>query len=230
MKKIFYGCGLLFLTIALGVAAYSTTNKKVFQTESEVGGYSLTLDSSNCSFIPRTRGTGQSTSSNSPVTSQGNRIVFKYSNALRQSGYAMNLSASSGSISNFTALTGLFSITVNYTGGELQLGFGTSEGIYPNTTTIQSGVRYEINYVSYFKLTATGSVNTNITSINARYSCNEQEDLPPVMSHTHNGYHYLAKEATSSKPGNREFYACENCQYVCHCCCQIVSFARCSKH
>ena len=214
MKKIFYGVGLLFLTIALGVAAYSTTNKNVFQTESEVGGYTLTLDSSNCSFIPRTRGTGQSTSSNSPVTSQGNRIVFKYSSAMRQSGYAMNLSASSGSISNFTALTGLFSVTVNYTNGELQLGVGTSEGIYPNTVAIQSGVRYEIDYASYFKITAVGSVSTSITSINARYLCNSQEELPPVMSHTHNGYHYLAKEATSTKPGNREFYACENCQYV----------------
>ena len=214
MKKLTYGIIALFSSIALGVTVYSATNKNLLPTYSGTGEYTLTLDSSNCGFIPNNRGYGQSGNNNSPRTSNGNPIVFAYADAVKQNGYAMNLAASSGSISNVTALTGLISITVNYTNGECQLSFGNANNSYTYTTKITSGVRYEINYASHFKISSVGNTSTNITSITAKYLCTSQGDLSPVMEHTHHGYHYLAKDATADKPGNKEFYACDECQYV----------------
>ena len=214
VKKKLISISILSLATALFVATLPALNQDLFPLVSETENYTLTLNSSNCGFIPSSRASGQSNNSNSPVTIKGNPIIFSYANAVKQNGYVMNLSASSGSIANVTALTGLFSIVVNYTGGECQLSFGNSYNNYVGSMNIQSDVRYEINYVSHFKISAVGGNETNITSITARYSCGTQEDLVPVMSHTHHGYHYLAKEATSTKPGNREFYACEECQYV----------------
>ena len=217
MKKFLYAASLVVLSIALGVVALSTANKRAFSTSNEAtaGGYTLTLNSSNCSFIPAVRkSAGQSDSNNSPSTTMGNKIVFKYTFAMRKSGYAMNLSSSTGSISNITALTGLYSIMVNYTNGECQLSFGNNVDSYTTSTNIESGVRYDVSSATHFKITAVGSANTNITSITAKYLCDVQEDLPPVMSHTHHGIHYLAKEPTGTTPGNREFYTCDECQYV----------------
>lgn len=214
MKK-FAPIGLFSLVILLlGVVTVTTFNKTLVPLESEMESYSLTLHSSNCNFIPNSRSSGQSNNSNSPTTTKGNPIIFAYSNAMKQSGYAMNFNSSSGSIANVTALTGLFSISVNYDGGECQLSYGNSYNNYVSSMNIQSGVRYEINFASYFKISALGGTNTNIASITARYSCGTQEDLVPILTHTHHGYHYLAKEATATKPGNKEFYACEECQYV----------------
>ena len=213
MKKLTL-IGLFSLVATLGVAIFGTLNKNFVRVSSKSEDYTLTLDSSNCGFIPTSRSSGQSTNSNSPLTSKGNAIIFSYANAMKQSGYAMNLSASSGSIANVTALTGLFSVLVNYSGGECQLSYGNSYNNYVGSLNIQSNVRYELNYVTHFKITAIGSSNTNITSITTKYSCGTQEALIPVTSHTHHGYHYLAKEATATKPGNKEFYACDECQYV----------------
>ncbi len=214
MKKL-APIGLFSLAVLLlGVVTVTTFNKTLVPLESEMESYSLTLNSSNCNFIPNSRSSGQSNNSNSPTTTKGNPIIFSYSNAMKQSGYAMNFNSSSGSIANVTALTGLFSITVNYDGGECQLSYGNIYNNYVSSMNIQSGVRYEINFASYFKISALGSTNTNIASITARYSCGTQEDLVPILTHTHHGYHYLAKEATATKPGNKEFYACEECQYV----------------
>ena len=213
MKKLTL-IGLFSLAATLGVAALITVNNNVFPLESDVEGYSLTLDSSNCGFIPDSRSSGQSNNSNSPTTSKGNRIAFYYTYAMKQNGYAMNLNGSNGSIANVTPLTGLFSVLVNYVGGQCQLSYGNSYNNYTSSINIQSGVRYEINYVTHFKITAIGSASTNISNITARYSCGPQGDLSPTMTHTHHGYHYLAKEPTSSKPGNKEFYACDECQYV----------------
>ena len=212
MKKLTI-IGLVSLSAVLTLATLTSINRDFFPLESETEGYALTLNSSNCGFIPNSRSSGQSTSSNSPVTSKGNPITFYYTYAMKQSGYAMNLNANTGSIANVTPLTGLFSVLVNYSGGECLLSYGNSYNNYTGSLNIQSGVRYEINYVTHFKITA-GSSNANISNITARYSCAPQESLSPVMSHTHHGYHYLAKEPTSTKPGNKEFYACDECQYV----------------
>ena len=221
MKRFKYVFSLLFLTIALGVATFSITfSNKILPTQLEAGSYSLTLDSSNCDFVPRTRKASvTSDSTNSPTTSLGNQIIFKCTYAMKQSGYAMNLAstaANSGSIANVTALTGLTSIIVNYTNGACQLSIGNSVDNYSNSLTIQSGVRYEFNSASHFKITAidTSVTSTSVTSIIANYLCDSQESLSPVMSHTHHGYHYLAKEPTTTAAGNKEFYACEECQYV----------------
>ena len=213
MKK-YAVIGLFVLSAALGIGAITTINKGVLPLESETEGYVLTLNSSNCGFVPNSRSSGVTTSSNSPSTINGNSIIFSYSNIMKQNGYAMNLNASNGSIANVTALTGLFAVTVNYTGGECELSYGSSFDNYVGSINIQSGVRYAIDYLTHFKISSIGSENVNITSITIRYSCAAQDSLGPVSSHTHNGYHYLAKEATADKPGNREFYACDECQYV----------------
>ena len=205
--------GLFSLAIVLGVATLTVINKSVYPLISESEGYTLTLNSSNCGFMPSSKMSGQSNNNNSPVTTEGNRIIFAYTNASRQSGYAMSL-GSSGSFSNVTALTGLFSITVNYSGGECQLSYGNGYNSYTGSLNIQSNVRYEINYVTHFKISVIGSTNVSVSSITAKYTCGSEESLAPVMSHTHHGLHYLAKEATSTKAGNKEFYACTECQYV----------------
>ena len=213
MKKYCLTC-IALLTISLGVAVASTINTNYFPVTSIAQEYTLTLNSSNCDFIPTTRGSGQSTNSNSPVTSQGNPIIFAYTYAKKETNYAMNLSVSTGSIANVTPITGMFSITANYLYGQLQLSYGNSYGNYAETLTIESGVRYGINFASYFKISETGVHNTPISNITINYSCNANEQLDPVSTHTHHGFHYLAKEPTTSKPGNKEFYACSECQYV----------------
>ena len=213
MKKFAF-VGLLTLSAVVGISTIIALNKDFLPSLSEIEGYTLTLNSSNSSFIPNSRSSGQSNNSNSPITSEGNPIIFSYANAVKEAGYVANLAAGTGNLANITALTGLYSISVNYTGGDCQLSFGNSYNNYTNSINIQSGVRYEINYVTHFKVDAIGNSNTKISNITIKYTCKAQESLSPVMSHTHHGYHYLAKEATSTTPGNKEFYACEECQYV----------------
>ena len=213
MKKLRWLSVIPFVA-TLGVLTVVTLNKNFIPLESQTDSYTLTLNSSNCGFIPTSRSSGQSNDSNSPTTIRGNRITFAYTNAMKQANYAMNIKASTGSISNVTALTGLYSITVNYVNGACQLSYGNGYNNYTGTIDIESGVRYELNYVTHFKITASGSSNTSISNITAMYSCGTEESLPPVITHTHHGYHYLAKEATATSAGNKEFYACEECQYV----------------
>ena len=213
LKKKLVCIGLLTLTAVFGVATLPSLNKGPFPLSSETEGYVLTLNSSNCGFIPTIRSSGQSTNANSPKTLDGNPIVFAFDTAIKTNNYAMTI-GSSGSIANITALTGLFSIVVNYSGGQCQLSYGNSYNGYIDSINIQSNVRYEMNYMTHFKVSNVGNVDSNITSIALRYSCGNQEELEPIMSHTHHGYHYLAKEPTSNKPGNVEFYACDECQYV----------------
>lgn len=215
MKKfISVGITSLLIVFGLGLIMANIKTNVVLRTASTSKIYTLTLDSSNCSFIPTARSSGQSDNTNSPTTSKGNKIVFSYTYAKTQTGYIMNLNASTGSIANVTALTGLYSVTVDYTGGECELSYGNSYNSYTGSTNIQSGIRYEVDNVTHFKITAVGSAKTNISSITAKYTCDAQGSLDPVAAHTHHGFRYLAKEPTSSAPGNKEFYACEECQYV----------------
>ena len=145
MKKYAW-IGLISLAAALTVATVVTINNRFTPLESETEGYTLTLNTTNCGFVPSSRSTGQSTTSNSPVTSKGNPILFSYTSAMKPSGFAMNLSANTGTIANITPLTGLFSIVVNYSGGECQLSYGNAYSSYTGSLNIQSGVRYEMNY------------------------------------------------------------------------------------
>ena len=214
MKKHLCCLGLVFLTTTLGVAVYSTIGNNIFNVyRSEANSYTLTLNESNCGFLPASKGSGQSNNTNSPTTSEGNQIVFKYTNAMKKSG-AAGILYSTGTLANVTALNGLYSISVVYTTGELELSMGNVVDTYTSTTTIESGVRYAINNASHFKITAIGDSSSNITNIAAHYTCDASEELPPVMSHTHHGYHYLAKDPTATTAGNKEFFACEECQYV----------------
>ena len=140
MKKLRW-LGAVPLVITLGVLTLVTLNKNVVPLESQTESFSLTLNSSNCGFIPTSRTSGQSNNTNSPITPKGNRITFAYTNAMKQSSYAMNLKSSNGSVSNVTALTGLFSIAVEYTNGSCQLSYGNSYNNYTGSISIESGVR-----------------------------------------------------------------------------------------
>ena len=214
MKKHLCCLSLVILTTVLCVAVYSSIGNNIFNVyRSEASSYTLTLNESNCGFLPASKGSGQSNNTNSPTTSEGNQIVFKYTNAMKKSG-AAGILYSTGTLANVTALTGLYSISVVYTTGELELSIGNVVDTYTSTTTIESGVRYAINNASHFKITSIGASSSKITSITAHYTCDAPEELPPAMSHTHHGYHYLAKDPTSTTAGNKEFYACEECQYV----------------
>ena len=136
MKKYSYSVGLFFLAAALGVAAYSTTNKNFFPIRrSEASSYTLVLNGSNNSFLPGSRNSGTSTEANSPRTSEGNPIIFKYTNAMKKSGNTGVL-YSSGTLANVTALSGITSICVVYTNGQLQLSLGNAVDTYNSTTTM----------------------------------------------------------------------------------------------
>ena len=202
---------VLGLTISL-VSAKSTPKK----IESLLNGYTLTLDSSNCSFLPgsSTNTISQSTEENSPRTTNGNPIIMAYNNASKSTGNVGRFTKNTGWIANVTALSGLYSVVVNYTNGKISLSYGNSYSSYGSSIELTSGTRYEIAESSHFKLSATGSVATTIRSISLQYTCLEPSTDVPVLDHVHHGYHYLANEPTTLKAGNREFYTCVECDYI----------------
>lgn len=211
-KKIISAISLSLVATSL-VVALVTTKHSYNRLESKSNYYTFTLDSSNSSFIPGSRGSGQSDASNSPKTSNNNPILFAYGNASRYSNHIGKF-ATNGYLANYTAFSGLTSVTVTYTNGTLSLSSGTSYGSYGTQIEITSGMRYEINNKSHFRISVSGSLNTNIKSIVVEYTCVAPSPLDPVKDHTHHGYHYLAKEPTTEKPGNREFYTCDECAYI----------------
>ena len=215
MKKgALFAFALSLLGASLVISVAANTKHSFTKLESKIGAYTFTLDSANSDFLPNSKGSGQSDESNSPRTSNNNPISFVYNDASQESGYAGKLFTPNGYLANYTAFSGLFSVTVNYDNGALSLASGSSYSNYGSQIEITSGVRYEINNLSFFKISATGNVDSYIRSIVVEYTCVAPSPLNPVMSHTHHGYHYLRKEPTSSTPGNKEFYACDECSYV----------------
>ena len=205
--------GIAFAAVGL-IAAFSIcpSSKTMAKTVSYQDPYTLTINSSNFSFLPTSSGTGQSNASNSPKTKNGNPITIAYSSSYRYGSY-IRLAANTGSISNASAITGIKAITVTVPQGAAKLSFGNSTSSYSDPIAITTNVRYDIDNMSYFKISAGASVPA-ISAIKIEYSCGQSSSLDPVMSHTHNGYHYLANPATAEKAGNLEFYACKECQYV----------------
>ena len=219
MIRVMNKKALLFLSsvltaTALAVSFITIKHDGAMKAESHQNTYSLTLNSSNSTYLPSNKGSGQSNDSNSPRTSNNNPITMAYANASRVTGYVCALYPNSGYLANVADLTGLYSITVNFRNGACQLSYGNSFNNYSDTIAIESGIRYEINNLSHFKLTMTGNSTTYISSINIEYTFGGHFPSNPVLDHIHNGYHYLAKEATETKAGNREFYTCNECCYV----------------
>lgn len=210
-KKLF----LLFsslVALVIVMSLFFSAPADVLKTSSQQNAYSFVLDLSNFGFLPTSSGTGQSTESNSPKTNNGNPITISYSNAYR-SGTRIRLVKNSGYISNVTPFTGLKAVTVQIPSGTCSLYYGSSYGNYTGSIQVNSGVRYEINSLSFFKVLA-GSSTPYINSITVEYLCDGTGELDPVTPHIHHGYHYLAKEPELLKAGNKEFYACSECQYV----------------
>lgn len=200
----------------LGLAISVATIRSPFhKLESVSNTYTLTLNSSNCKpFLPGSAGQGQSTNDNSPRTTDGNPIIFAYNAASNSSTNAARLTKGTGWLANVTALSGITAITVEYSSGQLSLSYGSSYSNYGDTINITTATRYEINQYSHFKILATGSVATNVRTVKIEYTCAKPGSVVPVQDHTHHGYHYLAKEPTQYTAGNKEFYACVDCDYV----------------
>ena len=200
----------------LGLAISVATIRSPFhKLESVSNTYTLTLNSSNCKpFLPGSAGQGQSTNDNSPRTTDGNPIIFAYNAASNSSTNAARLTKGTGWLANVTALSGITAITVEYSSGQLSLSYGSSYSNYGDAIEITTATRYEINQYSHFKILATGSVATNVRTVKIEYTCAKPGSVVPVQDHTHHGYHYLAKEPTQYTAGNKEFYACVDCDYV----------------
>ena len=211
-KKMIFAISLSLVATSL-VIALVTTKPHFNKLESKFNGYTFVLDSSNSGFLPGSRSSGQSDETNSPRTTNGSQIAFAYGNASKYSNHVGKF-ATNGYLANYSAFTGLTSVTVTYTTGALSLSTGNSYSNYGTQIEISSGVRYEINNQSHFKLSVTGSMNINIKSVVVEYTCTTPSPLDPVKDHTHHGYHYFAKEPTAEKPGNKEFYTCDECAYV----------------
>ena len=213
-KKLIISFVLSATIMGMVVALINAKETEVIRkTESQFNSYTLNINQYNTSFLPASKGSGQSDDSNSPTTINGNPIHFSYTNAMAQSDYAAKVYRD-GTFANVTPLTGLVAVTVTYTGAQMSLSFGDSTSNYGESINITSGIRYQINELTHFKATASGNGTSYIKTLVAEYTCSTESSLDPVMDHTHHGYHYLAKEPTEEKPGNREFYACEECSYV----------------
>ena len=212
-KKLLAILSLLCSSTVVAAFLLGTKSNTIQKVNSQPTSYVFTLDSSNNGFLPTSTGSGQSTNDNSPRTSNNNPIIFSYTSCYKYSSYAVRMYKNNGSISNVTPFTGLRAITVQVASGNASLACGNTYGTYNDPISITSGLRYEIDSLPYFKIAA-GNSTTYISSIRVEYVCDGSGQLDPLMDHTHHGYHYLAKEPTAENAGNKEFYACSECNYV----------------
>ena len=214
-KRLFQITSLITLSLSLVGALFIKTKPELaLKVNSNQPAYTFTLDSSNNGFLPTSAGSGQSNESNSPRTSLGNQITFAYSSAYRYSVYAARINKNTGGyIANVTPFTGLRSISINVSSGNVTLSLGSSYSSYGDPISVTSGMSYEVEANDYFKISV-GSATAYISSITVEYVCDGDASLSPIMDHVHHGYHYLAKEPTQDKAGNAEFYACNECRYV----------------
>ena len=211
-KNIFFIIALSILTCAALTFSFISSPNGFVKGYTETKYYTFVLDNTNYDFLPSSMGSGQSTNENSPRTTNGNPIIFSY-NSTYKNASRIRMYKNSGSISNVTPFSGLRAITVQIPSGSATLSYGSSYSNYSETINITNGVRYEINRMPYFKITA-GNSTAYLDSVTVEYVCDGTGELDPITTHTHNGYHYLAKEPTTYEPGNKEFYACKDCEYV----------------
>ncbi len=214
MKKKAFLISTLLTTVSLITAILiKPTFSKIQSVNSQQNSYVFTFDNTNNGFLPASTGSGQSNDSNCPRTTNNNPINFVYTNSYKYANYAIRMYKNSGTLANITPFTGLRSVVINIPSGKVSIAFGSTYGSYGEAISVNSGVRYEIDSKPYFKIFA-GDSTAYVNSIKVEYICDGSGSLEPLMDHIHHGYHYLAKEPTIEKPGNLEFYACEECNYV----------------
>lgn len=214
MKKKAFLISALLTTVSLITAILiKPTFSKIQSVNSQQNSYVFTFDNTNNGFLPTSTGSGQSNNSNCPRTTNNNPINFAYTNSYKYANYAIRMYKNSGTLANITPFTGLRSVIINISSGKVSIAFGSTYGSYGEAVSVNSGVRYEIDSKPYFKIFA-GDSTAYVNSIKVEYICDGSGSLEPLMDHIHHGYHYLAKEPTTEKPGNLEFYACEECNYV----------------
>ena len=213
MKKGLFAVSLS-IAVLFGVAFSLTSTPLRFllgHTDQKI--YTFVLDKNNFQFLNTTASSGTSTADNSPKTTSGALITFSYYLARRNSSRILLPTANSSYIANSTPFSGLKAITIALASGKAKLSYGSSYNDYCSPIEVEKNVRYEIDSMPYFKITA-GSSTSYIDSVTVEYTCNGSGELDPVKQHTHNGYHYRANAATTLESGNHEFYACKDCAYV----------------
>ena len=173
-KSSTFFASLLFISlITIGIS--QIINHDHFETVySNEQSYSLTLNAATGTLTTNTND-GYKSQSYGPIsTSLGNPIGFYFANGMKSSvsNTLGQLQASTGVFYNTTALTGISSITVNYSStANMQLYFGNSSNPSTNQSSLATGsaIVPSSNY-SYFRI-ATGNKYATITSIVIEYTC-----------------------------------------------------------
>lgn len=202
-KKIFFGISIALLGIVVGTATISMANpKKMLQRASADN--QITLDSSHpLSGLPSSY---QNDSEVTATTPNGNTLKLNVVNGKTSAGNLIEL-ANRGMIYNFgyntsssradDAITGLSSVTANFTGAlSIKTArFGQAGGVeLGEAQTLTSGSELSLTTSKYFQLTA-GDGGAVINSLILKYSCTAGEYDIKNLNGTYtgegtNGYTY----------------------------------------
>ncbi len=183
-REILLLSGAIVASLALGGVAYGVGlhngNASLFGKRGNPTSYTLTLDGENGKFTNGSYSDGETedASNKTARTENGNPINVGYKQACKpdsnHSTYYAQLKASNGYLYNFTAISGIVSITVTFdlssNDGSLTLTTGSSAKPATNSLTITSGTPVAVGSLDYFKLAA-GSRAVWIKSIEISYVC-----------------------------------------------------------
>ena len=165
-KKFLFACGGALLALAIPVIANSNGGLTLFGYNANADGglYSLKLNRNTNTLDFE----GDTTT---VTTTLGNRVNFTHSGVTKLEG-KVGVLAAGGYIQNTEKITGMTSITVQFSGTL------TIEYAWENTTMLvkeelTSGVEYTFydKAPSYFKLVNTGAEDAEIDLIDINYSC-----------------------------------------------------------
>ncbi len=169
--KIYLGI-IASAVFAVTIALFANFKPSLFRNASAANDYTITFNRNNGGAgFPSSYGSGTNSSGH---TSRGNQISFTYNNAKSTSGKFCTL-ANGGYLYNLTAITGLESVEIGFSGGSLSLYSSKSttfDGDAESLTT-ESALSIAANY-DYFKLVASGE--TAIEYIKVFYTCSAREE------------------------------------------------------
>lgn len=173
--KIYLGI-ITSAVFAVAIALFANFKPSLFRNASAANDYTITFNRDNGGAgFPSSYGSGTNSSGH---TSKGNQISFTYNNAKSTSSKFCTL-ANGGYLYNSTAITGLESVEVGFSGGSLSLYSSKSTTFSGDAKSLTSGSALSIaaNY-DYFKLAATAE--TVIESITVYYTCSARPETSKV--------------------------------------------------
>ncbi len=169
--KIYLGI-IASAVFAVTIALFANFKPSLFRNASAANDYTITFNRDNGGAgFPSSYGSGTNSSGH---TSKGNQISFTYNNAKSTSSKFCTL-ANGGYLYNSTAITGLESVEVGFSGGSLSLYSSKSTTFDGDAESLTTGSALSIaaNY-DYFKLVASGE--TAIEYIEVFYTCSAREE------------------------------------------------------